>query len=195
MENEIKEAVPKYSFVTPAQYLETERAAGFRSEYFDGYVQAMGGASLKHNIIASNIAAKVGHFLEGKNCRMLQSEMRIGSPSSDSYMYPDALIVCGKPDLEDDKFDTLKNPAVIFEIISPSTALYDKGRKFFFYQQIPSLKEYIMIDSMQRLIQLGRKQTDESWRFEQIADPNGILKITTIEFNLSLSEIYFDAEF
>jgi len=108
MENEIKEAVPKYSFVTPAQYLEMERAAGFRSEYFDGYVQVMGGASLKHNIIASNIAAKVGHFLEGKNCRMLQSEMRVGSPSSDSDTYPDDLIVWGKPDLEDDKFDTLK---------------------------------------------------------------------------------------
>jgi Uma2 family endonuclease len=190
MENDVREAAPKYNFITPAQYLEMERASEVKSEYFHGYVQAMGGASLKHNIIASNIAVKVGQILEGKNCRMLQSEMRVGSPSSDSYMYPDALIVCGKPELEDDKFDTLKNPSVIFEIISPSTLLYDKGRKFFFYQRIPSLKEYIMIDSTEMLIQLGRKHPDESWRFEQISDPHGLLNITTIEFSLPLSEIY-----
>ena len=155
----------------------------------------MGGASLKHNIIASNIASKVGHFLEGKDCRMLQSDMRVSSPSSDSYMYPDALIVCGKPELEDKKFDTLKNPSVIFEIISPSTAHYDKARKFFFYQRIPSLGEYIMIDSMKRLIQLGRRQPDGSWRVEEVSEPNGVLNITAIDFNLSLSEIYAGAEF
>jgi Uma2 family endonuclease len=92
-------------------------------------------------------------------------------------------------------FDTLKNPSVIFEIISPSTALYDKGRKFFFYQQIPSLKEYVMIDSRQVLIQLGRKQPDGSWRFEQISEPGGALNIMTVEFNLLLSEIYLGADF
>ena len=154
METDVKEAVPKYNSITPAQYLEMERASEYKNEYYDGYVQAMSGASLKHNIIASNIAAKVDHFLNGKNCRMLQSDMRVCTPSSDSYMYPDALIICGKPEIEDDKFDTLKNPSVIFEIISSSTALYDKGRKFFFYQQIPSLLEYIMIDSKKNLFSL-----------------------------------------
>ena len=194
MENDVKEAVPKYNSITPAQYLEMERASEYKNEYYDGYVQAMSGASLKHNIIASNIAAKVDHFLNGKNCRMLQSDMRVCTPSSDSYMYPDALIICGKPELEDDKFDTLKNPFVIFEIISSSTALYDKGRKFLFYQQIPSLMEYIMIDSQKKLIQLGRKQADGSWRFEQISNSNEILNIKTIDFDLPLSEIYFGTE-
>ncbi|HET9825421.1 MAG TPA: Uma2 family endonuclease, partial [Chitinophagaceae bacterium] len=134
-------------------------------------------------------------FLKGTNCQALPSHMRVSTPSSDSYMYPDALIVCDTPELEDDKFDTLKNPSVIFEILSPSTAMVDKGRKFFFYQQIPSLKEYIMIDSLQRFIQLGRKQPDGSWRFEQISDPNAMLSITTIDFSVSLSEIYFGAEY
>jgi Uma2 family endonuclease len=195
MENEIKEAAPKYNFITPAQYLEMERASEFRSEYFQGYVQAMSGASLKHNIIDRNLIYSLANFLKGKDCQVLPSHMRVGTPLSDSYMYPDALIVCGKPELEDDMFDTLKNPSVIFEIISPSTSLYDKGRKFFFYQQIPSLKEYIMVDSRQILIQLGRKQPDGSWRFEQISQPNSVLKITTIEFNLPLSEIYLGADF
>src|SRR5258706_6590180 len=118
MENEVKEAAPKYDYITPAQYLEMDRTAEYKNEYYDGYVQAMSGASLKHNIISSNLSAKIGHFLDGKNCRMLQSEMRVTTPSYDSYMYPDALIVGGKPELEDDKFDTLKNPSVIFEILS-----------------------------------------------------------------------------
>jgi Uma2 family endonuclease len=194
MENEVKEAAPKYNYISPGQYLEMERSAEYKSEYYDGYVQAMSGASLKHNIIASNLSSKIGHFLEEKNCRMLQSEMRVSTPTYDSYMYPDALIVCGKPELEDDKFDTLKNPSVIFEIISPSTATIDKGRKFFFYQQILSLKEYIMIDSLKKFIQLGRKQEDGLWSFEQIADPTGILNIRTIQFDLPLSEIYFATE-
>ncbi|HEV8283253.1 MAG TPA: Uma2 family endonuclease [Chitinophagaceae bacterium] len=194
MENEVKEAAPKYNFITPAQYLEMERAAEYRSEYYDGYVRAMSSASLKHNRIARNLYNTIGNFLKEKSCEILPSEMRVSTPSHDSYMYPDALIVCGKPELEDDKFDTLKNPSVIFEILSLSTAMIDKGRKFFFYQQIPSLMEYIMIDSLQRFIQLGRKQFDGSWRFEQISDPNGVLTIKTIDLDLPLSEIYDSTE-
>jgi Uma2 family endonuclease len=155
----------------------------------------MSGASLKHNIIDGNSIYSLTNFLKGKNCQALPSHIRVSTPSSDTYMYPDALIVCDKPELEDEMFDTLKNPSVIFEIISPSTALYDKGRKFFFYQQIPSLKEYVMIDSRQVLIQLGRKQPDGSWRFEQISEPGGALNIMTVEFNLLLSEIYLGADF
>lgn len=105
-------------------------------------------------------------------------------------MYPDALIVCGEPQLEDDTFDTLLNPAVIFEILSPSTRSIDKGRKFFFYQQIPSLQEYIMIDSLKRFILLARKQPNGSWIFESIHEPMGSLFIRTINFSLSLEEIY-----
>ena len=80
--------------------------------------------------------------------------MRVCTPTQDAYMYPDALIVCGEPQLEDDKFDTLINLSVIFEILSPSTRSIDKGRKFFFYKEISSLQEYIMIDSLNRFIQL-----------------------------------------
>jgi len=116
MENETKEAAPKYNFITPAQYLEMEWASEFRGDYFRGYVQAMTGASLKHNIIDRNLIYSLTHFPNWKDCQALPSHMRLGTPSSDSYMYPDALIVCDKPELEDDKFDTLKNPSLIFEI-------------------------------------------------------------------------------
>jgi Uma2 family endonuclease len=152
----------------------------------------MSGAGRKYNYIASNLYADIGHFLKGKNCRILPSEMRVSAPTRDSYMYPDALIVCGEPQFEDNTFDTLLNPSVIFEILSPSTRSIDKGRKFFFYQQIPSLQEYIMIDSLKKCIQLARKQSNGAWMIENITDPTASLFIRTIDFHLSIDEIYTD---
>lgn len=192
MENEVKEPAPKYNFISPQEYLTIERAAEYKNEYYHGQILAMSGASLNHNRIDGNLIANIGNFLKGKNCRVLPSNMRISTPSYDSYMYPDASIVCGEPQLEDDQFDTLLNPSVIFEILSPSTRSIDKGRKFFFYQQIPSLKEYIMIDSLKRYVQVARRQSDESWKFENIDETHTSLHIQTINFQFPFSEIYYD---
>ena len=192
MENEVKEPAPKYNFISPEQYLLIERDADYKNEYYHGQVLAMSGASLNHNRIDGNLIASIGNFLNDKTCRVLPSNMRVSTPSYDSYMYPDASIVCGEPELQDDHFDTLLNPSVIFEILSPSTRSIDKGRKFFFYQQIPSLKEYIMIDSLKRFIQVARKQADESWKFENIDESHSAIHIQTINFQLPLSEIYYD---
>lgn len=192
MENEVKEPAPKYNFISPQEYLTIERAAEYKHEYYHGQILAMSGASLNHNKIDGNLISTIGNFLKNKNCRILPSNMRISTPSYDSYMYPDASIVCGEPQLEDDQFDTLLNPSVIFEILSPSTRSIDKGGKFFFYQQIPSLKEYIMIDSLKRYVQIARRQSDESWKFENIDETHKSLHIQTINFQFPLSEIYYD---
>jgi Uma2 family endonuclease len=192
MENEVKEPAPKYNYISPQEYLVIERAAEYKNEYYYGQILAMSGASLNHNRIDGNLISNIGIFLKGKNCRVLPSNMRVSTPSYNSYMYPGASIVCGEPQLEDDQFDTLLNPSVIFEILSPSTRSIDKGRKFFFYQQIPALKEYIMIDSLKRFIQAARKQADESWKFETIDEAHTVLHIQTINFQLALSEIYYD---
>jgi len=190
MENEVKEPAFKYNYITPAEYLAAERAAEEKHEYYDGQVLAMSGASLKDNRIQSNLLINIGHYLKGTNCQILPGDMRVSTPAHDSYMYPDSLIVCGEPLLEDDKFDTLLNPSVIFEILSPSTRSIDKGRKLFFYQRIPSLQEFIMIDSLQKNIQLVCKQSNGAWQFETIMDPTKALFIKTIGFHLPLEEIY-----
>ena len=189
MENEVKEPAPKYNYISAEAYLAAERVAGYRSEYYDGHIITMAGASLKHNRVAMNLYREVSYFLKGKRCSILPSDMRVSTPSQDAYMYPDAVIVCGEPQLEDDKFDTLLNPSVIFEILSPSTGSMDKGRKFFFYREIPSLKEYIMIDSIRKFVIISRRQPDHSWVFENIAE-DGALTIRTIDFTLTLQEIY-----
>ena len=190
MENMVKEPAPKYNFISPDEYLKMERETEERNEYYDGLVLAMSGASLEHNILDRNLIREVGNFLKGKECQVLPSHMRVSNPSRENYLYPDANIVCGKPELEDDKFDTLTNPSVIFEILSPSTKGADKRRKFFFYMQIPSLKEYIMIDSEKKHIITSRKQADGSWKFEELHEDAAILFVQTINFAFAISELY-----
>ena len=192
MANEVKEPAFKYNYITPAEYLVSERASEEKHEYYDGQVLAMSGASLKHIRITRNLTLTIGTYLQEKDCEILPGEMRVRTPGQDAYMYPDAVIFCGKENLEDDVFDTLLNPSVIFEILSPSTRSIDKGRKFFFYQQIPTLQEYIMIDSQKKFIQLARKQADGSWIIEIIKNADASLFIRTINFSLPLQEIYSD---
>ncbi len=194
MENEVKEPAYKYNYITAAEYLSAERAANEKHEYYDGQVLAMSGASLKHNCIQSNLLINIGNHLKGSNCRVLPADMRISTAAKDAYMYPDALIVCGKPELQDDTFDTLLNPSVIFEILSASTRGIDKGRKLFFYQRIPSLQEYFMIDSLKKFIHIARKQADGAWLFEEVNEPGTSLFIRTIDFHLPVEEIYTNTD-
>ena len=186
MEDEVKEPAPKYNYISPDEYLEMERASEKRHEYHDGQIFAMSGASLRHNRIERNILRDIGNFLEQSECEVLPSHMRVSTPSRDS----DMIIVCGKPELEDDKFDTLINPAVIIEILSPSTKNIDKERKFFFYKEIPTLREYIMIDSVKKSFIIVRRQSDNSWEFQNMTEKDSELFIQTIGYRLALSKIY-----
>ena len=190
MENEVKEPAPKFNYVSPDEYLAMERASEEKHEYYDGFIVAMSGARLKHNQVVANLITSIGNFLKDKNCQALPSDMRVATPNRDSYMYPDVTIVCDEPQLEDEKFDTLLNPSVVFEIWSPSTEKNDKGYKLIHYKNIPSLKEYIMIDTAKRFIQLMRKETNGAWRFEEVNDSTAALYIQTIELKIPFTELY-----
>lgn len=190
MENIVQEPAPKYNFISPKEYLEMERASDEKHEYFDGHIYLMSGASLKHAKVAMNLAVEIGSYLKEQKCKVLAETMRVTTKTKDAYMYPDLLIYCDKEELEDEQFDTLLNPSVIFEILSPSTRSIDKGRKMMYYKEIPSLKEYFMVDTDAQLVHCARKQPSGDWRLETIAGENSALLIKTIEFNLPLSAIY-----
>jgi Uma2 family endonuclease len=104
-------------------------------------------------------------------------------------MYPDCTIVWGQPEMADNKFDTIRNPRVVFEVLSSSTADHDRTRKFHFYRQIPSFQEYILIDSREHFWEVGSRRGD-NWEFEGIADPEGYLPLSSIQANLPLQDIY-----
>ena len=174
---------------SPAEYLIRERRAKDKHEYFEGEVVALAGASLAHNRIVTNVIQAMDKILAGKKCEILPSDIRITTPGEMAYMYPDATIVCGQPEMADNKFDTLRNPRIIFEVLSPSTRDHDRTKKFFFYRQIPSFQEYILIDSTQHFIEAAIREGDD-WTFEGVADPEGYLPLASIKARLPLRYIY-----
>ena len=196
-ENELKEAALKYNYLSPEDYLTFERASvRDKHELHEGHLVTMQGASRAHNKIVVNMVVGIGSYLKGKSCEVFFNDFRIYIPSAESFTYPDLLIVCGKPeDLDDAYLDTIKNPTVIVEVLSPSTEKYDRGTKFFYYMQIPALKEYIIVGSTSYFIQTARKQADGSWKFSELAGKEAMLSIPAIGYELPLSEVYDRVEF
>lgn len=195
MENEVKEPALKYNYTSAQEYLEMERASPEKHELHQGTVITMQGASLKHNQIVTNLVANIATYLKGKSCQVFPSDLRTKIPSSDTFTYPDLSIVCGEPELMDEQFDTILNPSVIIEVLSPSTEKYDRGNKFFYYMQIKSLSEYFMISSIETYIHIARKQSDNSWKFEEIKDASASFTINTIQHNIALADIYYNVKF
>ena len=133
-------AVPK-PFLTPQEYLARERRAETKSAYLRGEVFARAGASRKHNLVWTNVAAELRQRLRESDCEVYQSDMRVKVSPTGLYTYPDVTVACGEPQFEDAEVDTLLNPKVVVEVLSPSTADYDRGGKFTHYRRLPSLRE------------------------------------------------------
>src|SRR5271166_5473431 len=134
--------IPRY---TPQQYLEMERKADFKSEYCDGYITAMAGASREHNLIAGNVHGEIRSQLKARPCEVYMSDMRLCVSPTGLYTYPDVMALCGEPLFQNDEVKTLLNPTMIVEVLSDSTESYDRGRKFGHYRRLPSLREYVLV--------------------------------------------------
>jgi len=183
-------AYPAPKHISPEEYLTMERNSAEKHEYFNGEIVAMAGATEEHNLIVSNLVGELHRFLKGKTCRVYPSDLRVSSPLFSSYMYPDVSIVCGETEKKEHDFDTLTNPTVVFEVMSRSTEQSDRGYKYFFYQKIPSLKEYILIDSNSYHAEIITLQDDRSWKMTEVDGLNEALYITSIDMQLALKDIY-----
>ena len=190
MKYKVREPASKYNFVSAQEYLEAEREALEKHEYYQGEVFAMSGASLEHNIIFSNLFIDIGNKLKGKNCRPFGSDLRIHIPKNTLFTYPDISIICGEPNLTDNKFDTATNPSVIIELLSPGTRNYDKGEKFSLYRDIDSLQEYILIDTERIHVIKHIRNNDNSWQLTEFKSLENSFSITTIDLSLALNNIY-----
>jgi Uma2 family endonuclease len=178
------------------EYLALERKASEKSEFYNGEVFAMAGASLNHNLICKNIISFLDSKLKGKNCNPVGSDMRLHIPSKKFYTYPDISVYCGKPELLDGQFDTLLNPTFIAEVGSPSTFLYDVDKRFDFYRSIPSLKEYWAISSFEyRLQKFVRNVKDNSWLLTETTNTEETVSLSSFDLFVPLTEIYRDIVF
>jgi Uma2 family endonuclease len=182
--------LPEIKYITEKEYLDAERLALDKHEYYKGEVFAMSGASIAHNKIFSNIFLDIGNKLKGKNCQPYGSVLRIHIPKNTLYTYPDISIICGDPETTDANFDTITNPSVIIEILSSSTRNYDKGEKFTLYREIDSLQEYILIDSERIMVEKFIRNSDNSWQLTEYKSMDKSFAITTLTIEIQLAAIY-----
>ncbi len=174
---------------TVEQYLALERKAPFKSEYFDGCITAMSGASREHNRIAGNLYRKISDQLENGPCEAFIGDLRVCVSPTGLYTYPDVTVVCGEAQFQDDEVDTLLNPTVIVEVLSPTTESYDRGAKFEHYRRLASLKEYVLVSQGQVLVERFIRQGDDWLRSAQ-DHLDDTLSLTSIDCSVSLRDIY-----
>lgn len=184
-------ASPAIPYVSVNDYFLLEESSAEKYEYHEGKVVAMAGATKEHNLIVANLIREAGSFLKGKECDIFPSDFRVTTPAGENYFYPDATIVCGDTQLQPHVFDTLLNPVVIVEVMSESTKRIDKGYKFFYYQQIPSLQEYILIDATRYAVDLISRQADGAWKFEKYQSAHKTFFIRSISMLLSFDDLYY----
>lgn len=184
-------ASPVLPYVTVEEYFLMEESAAEKHEYVEGKVVAMAGASKDHNQIVSNLIREVGDYLKRKECDIFPSDFRVTTSSGESCFYPDATIVCGVTQMKPGVFDTLINPVVIVEVTSESTRANDRGYKFFYYQQITSLKEYILIDSTQYVVDVISQQNDGAWKFKTIQLKDQAFTIQRTGQTIAFDDLYY----
>ncbi|MFO1423883.1 MAG: Uma2 family endonuclease [Candidatus Competibacteraceae bacterium] len=177
-------------FITAADYLTLERQAETKSEYLNGRIYAMSGASEEHNTIVFNLARRIGNQLDKKPCRGYVNDMRVKVSPTGLYTYPDVVVVCGEPRFEDQHVDTLLNPTLIIEVLSDSTAAYDRGEKFAHYRALQSLSDYLLVAQDQPRIEHYQRQPDGRWLYSATDGLNAQVEISTIGCVLSLAEVY-----
>jgi len=180
--------------VTPAEYLAMERSAREKSEYINGRVYAMAGASRRHNLIAGNIFRELATQLRGRPCETYMADMRVKAKPTGMYTYPDVVALCDEPRLEDAELDTLLNPSVIVEVLSPSTESYDRGVKFAHYRRLDSLQEYVLVAQGTPRVEHFRREGDQ-WVLTEISDPGGALTLPSLGCVLRLADIYERVDF
>ena len=180
---------------TPAQYLAAERVAEFRSEFYRGEMFAMVGASRKHNLIAGDVFGELRQQFKDRKCEVYQSDMRVKVNATGLYTYPDVVATCDEPRFEDDHVDTLVNPKVIVEVLSPSTELWDRGKKFEHYRNVPSLREYVMIAQDHVLVERFAINADGQWTLNDYRTLDDVLVLDSISCQIKLSDIYARIDF
>ena len=187
-------AMPKLS-MTSADYLAKERRAEYKSEFFRGEMFAMAGASRFHNRVKDSLIAELRAAFKGGPCTTFSSDQRVLVDRTGLYTYPDIVVLCGEGVYDPLDEDTLTNPTAIIEVLSPSTEKYDRGAKFRNYQQIPSMKEYILVAQDEPLCDRYVRLVDGSWALVSFVGMEAVLDFATVPAKVPLAEIYAGVNF
>ena len=176
--------------IPPEEYLAQERQSERKHEYFDGEIFAMSGASPTHVMIVGNVVTALNIQLVGRDCGVYASDLRVKVSATGLYTYPDVVVICGAPQFDDDQGDTLTNPQVIVEVLSPSTEDYDRGRKFGQYRAIPSFVEYVLIAQEKHHVEHFVRQRDNRWLLSETNQAEDTIPLDSIGCQIALADIY-----
>jgi Uma2 family endonuclease len=177
---------------TPEEYLRRERDAVQKHEFYQGEVFGMSGGSFEHSRTIANVIGELRNRLAGSPCGVQDSNLRVRVPRTTLYTYPDASVVCGPPQFDplDTARQTITNPTVLVEVLSPSTETWDRGGKFDSYRQIESLREYVLVAWDAARVETFLRQPDGTWIFTAAVGLTAVAKLTSIDVDLPLAEVY-----
>jgi len=182
-------------YYTPEEYLELEEKAEYKNEYIDGEIIPITGVTTNHNKIAGNFCRKLPLTVEGQDYDIYMSDIKLWIPRYRLYTYPDVIVVKGKPVYEGTGTTAIINPLLIIEVLSNSTKNYDKTDKFKYYRSIPEFQEYIMIDQYSYAVEQFAKQAEGQWIFKEYEGEDAVLIMNSINFQITLREIYERVDF
>ncbi len=180
--------------LTPEEYLAIERKAEYKSEYFNGEMFAMAGASERHVLIVTNVVAELRGQLRRRPCTVYSTDLRVRVSPTGLYTYPDIVVVCGQPQFADDQRDTLLNPTLIVEVLSESSKDYDRGGKFEHYRSLASLNEYVLIAQDKHHVEHFVRQPDNRWLLSETNWLEDTIHLSSIDCDLALIEVYDKVE-
>lgn len=180
--------------LTPEEYLEIDRRAEIKSEFWDGEMFAMAGGSEQHAYLITNVVGELRSHFKGRPCKVWPDTLRVKVWPTGRYTYPDAVALCGEPHFEDAERDTLVNPMVLFEVLSPSSEDHDRGKKFFYYRSIESVTDYVLIAQNAINVEHFSRQPDGTWVFRAYTRLDQEVGLPSLGVRLALAEIYDKVE-
>ncbi|MCU0541932.1 MAG: Uma2 family endonuclease [Oscillatoriaceae cyanobacterium Prado104] len=193
VDQKVEEKVEIY--YSPEDYLMLEEGAEFKSEYHDGKIIPMTGETPNHNQIALNLSGTLNYATKKQPYRVFMNDLRLWIPSKRVYTYPDVMLVAGKLEFVEGSKDTITNAVMVAEVLSKSTASYDRGDKFKLFRSIPSFREYVLIDQYEMYVEQFCKTDDNKWVLSEYDGADAVLKLSCVEFEMSLGEMYDRVDF
>lgn len=185
-------ALHNRSTISVEEYLQLDRnSLDVRYEYIDGYIRMLAGGSADHSTIAMNIVALLRGLLKAKGCRVYNSDMRV-QLAEERYVFPDATVTCDMRDRG--KTDIIHSPRVVVEVLSPSTESYDRGRKFNYYRECPTIQEYVIVNTAYPAVEVCRREKQNLWSFHTYNIGDSV-ELASLDVRLLVNKVYEDVEF
>ena len=185
----------KQRYYTPEEYLEVEINSEERHEYIDGEVISVTGGTPNHNQILLNLGGAINFTLKRQPYRVFVTDQRLWIPKKRIYTYPDVLVVQGELQFQQGRTDTITNPVMIAEVLSKSTAGYDRGDKFAAYRTIPSFQEYVLIEQYTLHVERFVKTETNQWLLSEYEGEETTFSLMSIPFEITLADIYDKVDF